>query len=159
MSKQKLLALAEEISELNDKIRKVFNEGLKEYSQEIFTNNPKIKGFSWTQYTPYFNDGAPCEFGINNSCIRVLINDTDGYLDLDYEVIKRVGDWNSNKFEISEEVKDIINLDEAYKIQKDIDDFISNAILPFENQVQSLLGEGEVFVTPDGIEVEDYDHD
>jgi hypothetical protein len=28
--------------------------------------------FGWTQYTPYFNDGDPCEFGANGFWIRTM---------------------------------------------------------------------------------------
>jgi hypothetical protein len=159
VSKQKLLELAEEISELNNKIRKVFNEGLKEYAEEIFKKNPKLKRFSWTQYTPYFNDGSPCEFGINGDYPRVEFEGSDGMVDIDWELIKNSGTYQEPKYYISDTYKDLISLEEAQKIQADIHDFICDAIYPFENQVQSLLGEGEVIVTPSGIEVEDYDHD
>ncbi len=27
-------------------------------------NHPDVKALRWTQYTPYFNDGEPCEFGL-----------------------------------------------------------------------------------------------
>lgn len=159
MSKEKLLKLAEEISEMNIKVREVFNSGLKEYAQEIFKENPKLLGFSWTQYTPYFNDGSPCEFGINGHYPAVLIKGGDGYIELNYELLKNYGSWKEPDIKINDSYKDLISLEEAQKIQADVDDFISDAIYPFENQVQSLLGEGEVFVTPEGIEVQDYDHD
>ena len=29
---------------------------------EAFASAPRILGFSWHQYTPYFNDGDPCVF-------------------------------------------------------------------------------------------------
>ena len=30
--------------------------------KDIFATSPKLKSYSWTQYTPYFNDGDTCEF-------------------------------------------------------------------------------------------------
>ena len=34
--------------------------------QEFFKAFPEIKMIAWTQYTPYFNDGDTCEFGVND---------------------------------------------------------------------------------------------
>jgi hypothetical protein len=38
----------------------------KEVTKQFFDINPGIKAVIWSQYTPYFNDGAPCEFGVND---------------------------------------------------------------------------------------------
>ena len=49
--------------------RKVFVERQKviftEISNLIFQEYPEINSFGWTQHTPYFNDGEPCEFSTN----------------------------------------------------------------------------------------------
>jgi hypothetical protein len=34
--------------------------------EEFFMLNPKVTGVAWTQYTPYFNDGEECVFGVND---------------------------------------------------------------------------------------------
>lgn len=31
-----------------------------------------IHSFGWTQYTPYFNDGEPCEFGVGEPWFRTI---------------------------------------------------------------------------------------
>lgn len=31
----------------------------------FFDKYPMVKTIHWTQYTPYFNDGDPCEFGVH----------------------------------------------------------------------------------------------
>src|SRR5688572_27883088 len=33
--------------------------------QEWLEDHPEIQQISWTQYTPYFNDGDECTFGVN----------------------------------------------------------------------------------------------
>jgi hypothetical protein len=39
---------------------------LKKFFQIAFKNLPaKVTKLSWTQYTPHFNDGEPCVFGIH----------------------------------------------------------------------------------------------
>lgn len=37
---------------------------LTSYFQDAFDKG--IKAISWQQYTPYFNDGEPCEFGVGD---------------------------------------------------------------------------------------------
>ncbi len=36
-----------------------------EASKHLFDTHPELVSFSWTQYTPYFNDGDTCTFGAN----------------------------------------------------------------------------------------------
>lgn len=41
-------------------------EKFKEFFSTFWEQNPAIKAIIWTQYTPYFNDGEPCEFSVND---------------------------------------------------------------------------------------------
>lgn len=46
---------------------KLVNEGedaLKEAFKELFDKHPRLESVTWVQYTPYFNDGDPCYFGV-----------------------------------------------------------------------------------------------
>ena len=48
--------------------REMMREGealLKETFQAAFDANPSLYAIVWYQYTPYFNDGDPCTFSIN----------------------------------------------------------------------------------------------
>lgn len=48
--------------------------------EEIFGTHPKLEAFSWAQYSPYFNDGDACEFGVHGLCGLVYDGVTfDGY--------------------------------------------------------------------------------
>ena len=38
---------------------------LKEEFKEFFKKVPEVKVIKWAQYTPYFNDGDACIFGVN----------------------------------------------------------------------------------------------
>lgn len=40
----------------------LFNNVVK----DLFEEFPAMNNFSWTQYTPYFNDGDSCSFGVNS---------------------------------------------------------------------------------------------
>ena len=43
---------------LNEEAGKAFQEGV----EQIFATYPFLGGITWSQYTPYFNDGDPCVF-------------------------------------------------------------------------------------------------
>jgi len=68
-----------------------FGEDLfSQTTKNVFEKNSNLKSFSWTQYTPYFNDGSICEFDvdyeydmyINDEYIKVY--DLDSWLESDY---------------------------------------------------------------------------
>lgn len=53
------------IKELNNQRQQLINDGIiNELIKPLFDNLPDIKMVAWTQYTPYFNDGDPCEFHV-----------------------------------------------------------------------------------------------
>jgi hypothetical protein len=54
------------------------SEGLIEAVVKQFLDNcPEVTGVHWTQYTPYFNDGDSCEFGVNEFCFHILTDEDD----------------------------------------------------------------------------------
>lgn len=53
--------------------RFLFNEAVK----DLFAEHPEMESFSWAQYTPYFNDGDECVFGVLGD--DPDINGIDGY--------------------------------------------------------------------------------
>lgn len=76
----------EEIKKLRETVeaeKKVLNkkckESFTEVVKEIFTTYPKLKSFAWRQYTPYFNDGEPCEFSVHSDSDCISIDGADYY--------------------------------------------------------------------------------
>jgi hypothetical protein len=57
-AKAKMRAAQEEARAV---VREVFKEG----AAELFAAHPRLDSFGWTQYTPYFNDGDECVFGVH----------------------------------------------------------------------------------------------
>lgn len=61
---------AKNIIEQMTMIRKNFRENgqdiIKAYAQKLFENCPYLIMIQWKQYTPYFMDGDPCIFGIQD---------------------------------------------------------------------------------------------
>jgi len=73
----KLEELKKKHSELKKEIKKESASLFKEACQDIFKKYPNLTRFAWTQYTPYFNDGDECVFGVNN--YDIFINDLEEY--------------------------------------------------------------------------------
>lgn len=63
------------IAESKNKLRVLTNELLLKKAKELFDNFEELEEFTWTQFTPHFNDGDPCEFRVNE--LVYLIEDYD----------------------------------------------------------------------------------
>jgi len=71
---EKMKELLDRKAALNKEISAISKTVFTESSQELFEKHPLLESFSWTQYTPYFNDGDTCSFGVNEVPRRVTIN-------------------------------------------------------------------------------------
>lgn len=66
-----------------------FEEKMKNAFTDIFAtffrDYPEIKAVAWNQYTPYFNDGEPCEFRVGDfyGVSEGMTGEDDESLDLD----------------------------------------------------------------------------
>lgn len=57
-------------------------EALSEEFKKVFDAHPDLVAIRWWQYTPYFNDGSPCTFRLNEMFIRLKDTPEDaGYED------------------------------------------------------------------------------
>lgn len=74
--KEEMMKIRAERETLSQKIRAMAGVVFAEEAKKLFEANPKLESFSWTQYTPYFNDGETCEFSANTDYITVT--DVDG---------------------------------------------------------------------------------
>lgn len=59
-------ALLEELDSLHARIEATGRDALGKAFDQLFREYPEIKAITWTQYTPYFNDGDPCVFHPND---------------------------------------------------------------------------------------------
>ena len=53
------------------KIKKDGQEVVKNLLKDFFKDNTLVKSVKWTQYTPYFMDGDPCVFSVNEASLKV----------------------------------------------------------------------------------------
>lgn len=58
-------ALNEKLAEMQKKFTEEGSLLFEEITKQFFEEYPELHSFSWTQYTPYFNDGDECTFGVH----------------------------------------------------------------------------------------------
>lgn len=154
------------IEKLRAQLQAAEKSAAKEIMKELkdfVKNNPLIEGFKWNQYTPHFNDGEPCVFGVNGPYIKFdeSIHKVDpdddymsGYID--------AGDYGNLDDKFFESKEDILNTEEINELKKSAYNAVElfGHLSSMETELQTMFGDGvEVIVTKDGVEVQDYDHD
>lgn len=69
-----------EIKEQKHKLESLLKDNLLNMYKCVFDEHPEIFSFAFTGYTPYFNDGDPCYYSINE-IHAINNNDFDGFAD------------------------------------------------------------------------------
>lgn len=138
-----------------------FNTALKDF----FDANPDVKTIRWTQYTPFFNDGEPCEFGVND----VHFSNADASLLSDWGELESDDDtlWSViNPSWIMKSDSDYYKSEQALLSKAKIDIESIEALTDvigsreFEDVLLNMFGDHvRVTITRAGIDVEQYDHD
>lgn len=183
-AKKKAKKLTKSISDLK-KLKEEYEKVLREKGQEImkeaieafFKANPKVTGVAWSQYTPHFNDGDPCVFGVNEPGFSVSeVDKSDfpahgddgeggfygsyGFSLYDLKDPYYVGkDWAVKHNEAVKEAmaKARVGADTFADAAKS---FRATVGVAGDDLFLAAFGDHvKVLVTPDDITVEEYDHD
>lgn len=175
-------ALMNKKRDLEKQIQDEAREMFAQTSKEIFEKyGDRVGAFGWVQYTPYFNDGDPCVFGANEVCIETpedaqnedfdhgwedssqFSRYTDGYPVLKTLWVKsddgEPQGWKP-RYGDTDEWREIPNPDydptygdpytEVHRLRDLLDD----------DTLLEIFGDHvAIRVTPEGVEVSDYDHD
>lgn len=167
------------VAEYNDakaSFQSKMNTTFGDIFSEFFTNFPEIKAVVWNQYTPYFNDGEACEFGVND---KYLV-DTNSSVDLDdvYSAwsideefpsvyygkpSKYIYEDRNNYPEYEEQITryEEASKDPRYElVQKgweELNDVLSD--IPEEIYLDAFGDHAFVVATKAGIDVREYDHE
>jgi hypothetical protein len=123
-----------------------------------------VVGVIWEQYTPYFNDGDPCEFGVRE--VRLLLDD-DSVEDDDYQrgvstyslyqKLDYVGTWPDRRPDYDTAVWTELKSGNAREIYIALHELNTRA---WEEVAKANFGDhAEVTATKDGFNVEYYEHD
>lgn len=145
----------EKLTELKDRMEKIkaemVVEGKKHFHEactEIFEANPKLESFSWEQYTPYFNDGEECIFGVRADDVNVTFEGKD----LEY-----VSVWKGEA--VGDGVEDVEDQEALTKAVEDIGK-VTRFLMTNEEIAQDAFGDHcRVVVHRNGVDVEHSDHD
>lgn len=125
------------INELNSsintsrsEIRRLESIDFEEQAQELFARIPEIEEFSWTQYTPYFNDGDECVFSVDTDARRVKF--TGGACIRPDEIYIRTNKWDSTtRTSIDLPISEVQKQIENYELEDcDTDETIKLVDLP-----------------------------
>ena len=85
MSMSQLSKLSDEQAEVKAQLKKKAQESvrpaLREAFEELTAVIPGLTAVRWQQYTPHFNDGEPCEFGLHGLYINLGAADGGDYDD------------------------------------------------------------------------------
>lgn len=149
--KTELKAFEEKKTAFVSELKKEFPALLK----PIFDKSKKITSIGWTQYTPYFNDGDTCEFGVNHDDIYINGEDESGIDFLDWRMKYALKGEEKYKKELA----DNKNLDyEEYTIVEEFKEVLSS--IP-EEFYKDLFGDhAKITINADGtIETDEYEHE
>ena len=115
----------------------IVKEAFLEASNEVFNKYPNIESFSWTQYTPYFNDGDECTFSAQTEYPQLTF--TDGTeIDINY------GEGDADAEVVAKEIAAV----KTFLAQFD------------ESDYEEMFGDHIlVVVSRKGAKIKGYDHD
>jgi hypothetical protein len=133
----------------------------------LITENDMISSISWTQYTPYFNDGNTCEFQVNG--VEIGLTEL-GVEFMNNNTVKNYAEqWATDEtyslYYVKQELEgavDVLTFDSVtntislIKTLEKVDDFL----LDSTDELRIAFGDhSRVVVDTGGIAVEMYDHD
>lgn len=164
-----------EINDIKAKLVEELRPKFTEIFSGLFVKYPDLLGVRWTQYTPHFNDGDACEFGVHELCIKHkgvkgdCDEDDDDFgwtwdLPSDYAFDRKwlKEEYDSEKYVTrrKEESASFSSEDAYLEFIKDLKAVNAEVQGIPEDVMEDLFGDHvQVTVTREGMEVEGYDHD
>lgn len=136
---------------LQEEIKNAACDSMRVACRELFDNNPRLKSFSWKQYTPYFNDGDECTFDVHDD---IKINGLDEYAHGNDNIQNLAADrlWDDETKMFKHQEPDI----EAKKIVKGIKEIMG--CFDTDDFLTMFGDHAEITVTRKGVTIEPYDH-
>lgn len=150
--KKRIEKMQKKVQEIQEEARVEGEKCFREAIAFLFEENQDLESFSWTQYTPHFNDGDACTFSANTEYF--YINDDEDECDewsINYEIENLKKSKSSDK---EEKLKEL-------EAKKDLSKKIAEVLTSFDDDLyEHLFGDGvKVTVYKDRIETDEYDHD
>ncbi len=152
-----------DITRGSDRVEQKPIEELQPILQAVL-DDPTIVEFGWQQYTPYFNDGEPCQFGANGTWVRTTADDDEDELEMwgHRSLGKVTTEWG----DVDPETRRRVVVSETYegpdRARFDRCKALEKAVEGghFEHVLLDAFGDhANITVRRDGIEIEFYEHD
>ena len=141
-------ALAAEHKKFKDEFTEKAKDAMRKAFSAFFATNPTITTIAWTQYTPYFNDGDTCVFGVNEMTFRL---ESDALLEEDDDEEGHCSFFWDDKGK---------RVDPIQKERAAFTEFSTSVSrLPDEIFLDAFGDHVKVIATKDGFDVQEYDHD
>lgn len=172
VDKKELKLRLKRVDELRAELKKAEKSAAKDIMtllKILMADNPLLVGMRWQQYTPGFNDGDVCEFGIHGPQFKFVesVNpqekDENGEADEDdYESWIDAGEYGDLDDKWFADKSDIMNHKQITALKKTVNEAnrVFGKLTFMETQLKDMFGDGyQITVTASGVETEDYDHD
>lgn len=186
VAKGKKLSVAQRIAKMKKNLKEAKSKASREGQElfkcavkEIFKEFKELQKFAWPQYTPHWNDGDPCQFGVSmeslaindeiggeSECIytlqhmhELLSNREKEEARIVMELPNKKDNWEVSNLKNDLEILRTRNSEEVeakYKTKKAIIELLEGID---DSVYEDMFGEGLVIVSRDGVEVEGYEHD
>jgi hypothetical protein len=146
-------ALSKEFTKFKTEFTEKAKDAMRVAFKEFFEANPDIDQIAWTQYTPYFNDGDACVFGVNEMGFT-LAKDKVDLSEVDYP------DEEGNFYESSFWNGEGKYTDPVSEYRKLFSAFVGQVTsLPDEIFLNAFGDHVRVIANKDGFDVQEYSHD
>ena len=134
-TKAQYAELKQKLADLRTEMQTVAKKYFQDNAKGLFATHSILERFAWTQYTPYFNDGDPCEFSAHVDYPEV--NDDEEFFYYSDSKKKPTDPFTVAGLAVVEFLKAFSGDD-----------------------LEEMFGDHcKVTVTREGVEVEEYDHD
>lgn len=152
--------------EYQEKIKVVGKKAVKALFENVFTKFPEVESIRWAQYTPYFNDGDACEFGLGQFYFGIskeqdhtlFADEACEDIDEDDESKDVTYVYNFGKYDYSS--RTTVYPTKRHEELQDALRQVEGACQDLEDVLGSTFGDHvQITVTRNKIEVEDHDHD
>jgi hypothetical protein len=177
-------ALLVTFEEKKNAFKKEAEQTFKKLTDLVFSEFPKINTITWTQYSPFFNDGEECVFNVNDISFSnadseyamehvsyedntgedesVVVTSVSEYMltrkdRYDYKTRQIVTVTDENRFQQEELVALGIDNESKLRILIAVNDFMHSDV--GEQILQDTFGNhAKVVASREGYDVEEYDH-
>jgi hypothetical protein len=135
---------------------------------DALLDTPGIEAVRWEQYTPYFNDGDPCVFGVGEVRVKIAGHEEGGDYDNGF-----LTTYDTHTYEYVRDEYGQIDYSKTKEIPVEFDGISTEefkaAVKKFEHEIgygrhnvllaREFGDHAQVTATKDGFNVEYYEHD